>query len=405
MYCNETLLLAALDASNDGIVVSDLNQTDLPIVYANNAFTTMTGYSQAEIIGKNCRFLQGQDNVQTSVELEILRTAIAKREECCVLLKNYKKDGTLFWNELRLKPLLSDPNATEPQFYIGIQRDVTRRKAAIDALKRLAGYDETVHQEDVTHLENIIRKLKITLQMEAVASFAGGMAHNLNNILYVIDGNARLALDDLVVDHASYECLEEILHASTRGTEIITHLMKMLHNEKNSDSAILEYAIASDSTLINLKSALEDFKNIVSGLLHTNIELILTLPNEAVYSAISITNLEQILLNMVSNAKHALTNVENGTIKIKLTTAYADWLEHNSVQRYACISITDNGVGISKEHQQKIFNPFFTTRNAGKGTGFGLSTSYAIVKAHNGNIVVDSQLGKGTCFKIYLPCE
>jgi len=116
---NNTLLQAIVSASRDGVVVADARESDVPIVYVNPAFEQMTGYSADEILGKNCRFLQGEDRRQRSISE--LRAAIADGQACEVLLRNYRKDGTLFWNQLHLQPLMEKDRIA---WWIGIARDV-----------------------------------------------------------------------------------------------------------------------------------------------------------------------------------------------------------------------------------------------------------------------------------------
>ena len=121
----------ALDSTAEGVVISDCTQPDMPIIYVNNAFTTMTGYTRDEVVGKNCRFLQGSDTNTTAAE--DIRKAILAQQPCKVEILNYRKDGTAFWNRLSITPVRDDDNVTT--HYIGIQSDVTRRREAEDALR------------------------------------------------------------------------------------------------------------------------------------------------------------------------------------------------------------------------------------------------------------------------------
>lgn len=126
------LMLQAVEASHDGVVIADLQQPDQPIIYANAAFEVMTGYSHEQIIGRNCRFLQGDDHQQRG--LAVMRSAISKRTHCEVTLRNYKKNGELFYNRLSLSPVLTDNG--EARYYIGIQKDVSREVMLTNKLKR-----------------------------------------------------------------------------------------------------------------------------------------------------------------------------------------------------------------------------------------------------------------------------
>jgi PAS domain S-box-containing protein len=119
-------IVKALDSASCGITVADARQDDTPLIYVNRAFEIMTGYSKEEILGRNCRFLRGDDHDQS--DLDILRGAMDEQRETAVVLRNYRKDGSLFWNELRLAPVFDDQG--QLTHYIGIQTDVTAQKEA-----------------------------------------------------------------------------------------------------------------------------------------------------------------------------------------------------------------------------------------------------------------------------------
>ncbi len=124
------LLALAVDQSLDGITIADARQPDMPLVYVNAGFEKMTGYSAAELLGKNCRLLQGDETTQASVA--VIHEAISKGENCIVILKNFRKDGTLFWNEFNLSPVRNTDGVLT--HFIGVQKDVTAR---VEMLKNL----------------------------------------------------------------------------------------------------------------------------------------------------------------------------------------------------------------------------------------------------------------------------
>lgn len=127
----------ALNAANDGITIADMKQKDYPLIFVNRAFEEMTGYNKEEVIGKNCRFLQG--NLAQQPELSIIRKAIKNRKNCRVVIKNIKKDGTLFWNELSLAPIM-DPDQTLA-YYVGVQKDLTNEMMHKQQIAYLAEHD------------------------------------------------------------------------------------------------------------------------------------------------------------------------------------------------------------------------------------------------------------------------
>lgn len=133
------LLIKAIEASNDGMVIVDLNLPDQPIIYANPAFETMTGYSHLQVVGRNCRFLQGPDSDQSA--LQTLRSAVAHHQHCEVTLKNYKKSGELFYNRLSLSPV--NDSQGNPRYYIGVQKDVSQEVMLTEHLHRI----NTLHSQ------------------------------------------------------------------------------------------------------------------------------------------------------------------------------------------------------------------------------------------------------------------
>lgn len=192
----------ALDACDSGIIIVDAIAADHPIVYANSGFLTMTGYSLEEVLGRNCRFLQGTDRDQPS--LETLRQAVRREESVSVVLRNYRKDGSLFWNELSISPVQSHNRITH---FIGVQQDISERVFAEEERRKLA--------------ESLARGRKL----EALGQLAGGMAHEFNNLLAGLQNYTDLALleEDLPPRVADY--LGHIARVGMRGGAIAKQLL------------------------------------------------------------------------------------------------------------------------------------------------------------------------------------
>jgi PAS domain S-box-containing protein len=131
IHISRLLKERALDSTAEGVVISDCAQPDMPIIYVNNAFTEVTGYTWDEVVGKNCRFLQGPDTDQSAAQE--IRRAISAQQTCKIEILNYRKDGTTFWNNLSITPVRNNDNMTT--HFIGIQSDVTRRREAEDSLR------------------------------------------------------------------------------------------------------------------------------------------------------------------------------------------------------------------------------------------------------------------------------
>ena len=152
-----TLLAAAVDQSQDGISIADALQPDMPLIYVNAGFEKMTGYSAAEVLGRNCRFLQGQEQKQPAVD--VMRAAIKQGESCIVMLQNFRKDGTFFWNEFTISPVKNTAGVTT--HFIGVQKDVTAR---VEMLKHL--------RLSKLELENANKQLKVLAMSDGLTGIS-----------------------------------------------------------------------------------------------------------------------------------------------------------------------------------------------------------------------------------------
>jgi len=220
--------------------------------------------------------------------------------------------------------------------------------------------------------------------MEALGRLAGGVAHDFNNILSVILGYSSFLFENLSDDSPYKEDILEIIKATERGTAITRHLLSFSRKQ------------TSEKKLIKIKEFIYSLEKFIKRIIGENITLSISdnIKNEDIY--INDGDLEQIILNLSVNAKDAMP--KGGEIKISLENCELNLKEH------ILISFSDNGVGMTDEVKKRIFEPFFTTKEKGKGTGLGLATVYSIINKNSGKIEVESELGKGTKFKIYLPC-
>ena len=186
----------AIQATTQGILITDATRSDCPISFVNPAFESMTGYSVAEAIGRNCRFLQGQETDPRSIA--IIRDCLQRKESCKVELLNYRKDGVPFWNELSITPVHDEMGKLI--HFIGIQTDVTQRRT----------FDEQLRQSQ---------------KMEAIGLLAGGIAHDFNNLLTIIDGYAYLLRCNSIESDTSKEFFDEIRFASRRANDLTRQLL------------------------------------------------------------------------------------------------------------------------------------------------------------------------------------
>lgn len=242
-----------------------------------------------------------------------------------------------------------------------------------------------------THLEEQLRQSQ---KMEAIGKLAGGVAHDYNNMLAVIIGNVELAKIKAKRFDSVEAHLEQILHAAMRSSEITSQLLTFARKQ------------IINPKILNLNVVLEDMLKMLRNLLGENIELAWQ-PKENLWPVkIDESQLNQVLANLCVNARDAIVDV--GKLTIETGTAIFDQeyckLHPDFIPGdFVMFAVSDNGCGMDSETKDKIFEPFYTTKGVGEGTGLGLATVYGIVKQSNGFINVYSELDQGTIFKIYLP--
>jgi len=362
-----SIFFAAVETTPMPMVMTDPHQHDNPIIFANRAFLQMTGYNYEEIVGRNCRFLQGPET-DRSVADEI-RLAIAERRQIATEILNYRKDGSTFWNALFISPLYDTQKNVV--YFFASQLDVSRRRNAEDALGQAQ-------------------------KMEALGQLTGGIAHDFNNLLQVMTGYL-----DILDIHAEASTIDA--HRIRRGVESIR-------------SAVLKAATLTQQLLafarkqrlegrtVNLNSLTENLADLVRRTLGGDIELHTELAPALWNCRVDPTQMEVALLNILLNARDAMH--QGGLLTIKtanevLSASQSETLVGLNEGRYVSISIIDTGVGIPPAILHRVMDPFFTTKEEGKGTGLGLSMVYGFAKQSGGAVQIDSSVGHGTTVKIY----
>ncbi|MEH3087925.1 MAG: histidine kinase famiy protein [Xylophilus ampelinus] len=367
------IFFAAIETTRMPMIVTDPHQPDNPIIFANRAFLSMTGYAPEEITGVNCRFLQGPGTDRNTVAG--IREAIEQRREHSTEILNYRKDGSTFWNALFLSPVFNEKK--ELVYYFASQLDVSRRRDAEEALAQ-------------------------SQKMEALGQLTGGISHDFNNLLQVIAGQLDLLNFKLRVEEIDREkCLRNVDNARqsvTRAASLTQQLLAFSRKQRLEGRPINLNATANG--IVDIVE--QAFGNQGGGSIDVQLKLEPDLHN----CQLDPSQLEVALLNVLLNARDAMPQGGKVTIKTaNVSVDHADSVSFGGLPEgdYVSISVTDSGTGIPKEIIQRVMDPFFTTKEEGKGTGLGLSMVYGFAKQSGGTAQIYSELGLGTTVRLFFP--
>jgi len=357
-------LSRAVEQSADTVVITDRYGI---IEYVNPAFERLTGYSREEVRTCTPRVLKSGEQGPEFYQ-EMWRTLLAG-DVFRGILVNRKKNGDLYYVEESICPV-RDPDGQITHF-IANGRDLTER----------------------LRLE---AQLLQAQKMDAIGRLAGGVAHDFNNLLTIITSYSELALDAVPQDSPLEAKIHEILLAARRAAELTRQLLAFSRKQPQA------------LRVVNLNEVVNNIAKTLSRLIGEDIQFGFTPGHSVGQVRIDPVQLEQVLMNLAANARDAMPQGGHLSIETSNIRLDDDYVHHKPAVipkgHYALITISDDGAGIPPEDLPHIFEPFYTTKPLGKGTGLGLATVYGIVKQNKGFIWVYSEHGSGTVFKIYLPC-
>ena len=251
--------------------------------------------------------------------------------------------------------------------------------------------DEVEQREKRRSLED---QLLQASKMESIGTLAGGVAHDFNNLLTVIIGNAQVALTRISEGDPTYDSLVEIERVGRRAADLTSQLLVFSRRQR------------LNPRIVNLNDLLPDFMKMLERIIGANIEVQFDSSSSLPLLTADPTQIEQAVMNLAVNARDAMPNGGRLTIRAREVTLDAASCPPDSEAkpgRYVRIEVSDNGTGIDALARKRMFEPFFTTKEPGKGTGLGLSVAYGVIKQHNGFIEVDSVVGSGTTFSLFVP--
>lgn len=355
-------LATAVEQAVEGIVITDTQGT---IQYVNPAYEKITGYSRGEVIGQKPMLLTSEEG-DIAAQRDVVDT-LSRGERWSGHLVKRRKDGAFYEEDVTVTPVL-DPQGNVVNFVV-VKRDVTKEVG-------------------------LQRQLLQAQKMEAIGTLAGGVAHDFNNILQVALGYSELLLGDESLPAHSRADLRKVYDSAKRGADLIQRLLTFSRKTEIRPQPL------------NLNRRIKELRKMLERTVPKMIEIELLLDDRIATINADPTQVDQVLMNLAVNARDAMP--DGGKLTIETSTVFLD-------EEYArtcldakpgfhvLLTVRDSGTGMDKDTLEHIFEPFYTTKAAGEGTGLGLAVVHGIVKQHGGHVRCYSETGHGTTFRIYFP--
>jgi len=355
-------LVTAIEQAAEGVAITDARGT---IQYVNPAYEKITGYDSKELVGQTPAVLKSGEHDQAFYQR--LWETITRGEVWAGRLVNKRKDGRLYHEDATISPV----------------RDSSGKIVNLVAVTR-----------DITENLELSRQLQQAQKMEAVGTLAGGVAHDFNNILQVALGYSDLMLGDEELPQHYRTDLKKINESAKRGADLVKRLLTFSRKTEMKPQPL------------NLNRRISELRKMLERTIPRMINIKLLLGENLATINADPTQTDQVLMNLAVNARDAMP--DGGTLifetaDIVLDEEYARTHLDTRPGRYVLLMVTDTGSGMDKDTLEHIFEPFYTTKGVGEGTGLGLAMVHGIVKHHGGYIRCYSEPGEGTTFKIWFP--
>ena len=354
---------AALDAAADAIIITDRDGT---IEWINAAFTSLSGYGVEEAVGRNPRDLM-KSGVHDRAFYKNLWDTLLAGQVWSGEMTNRRKDGSLYQEAQTITPV-RDPQGAIGHF-VAVKRDLTEQHA-------------------------LEARFLLAQKMDTVGRLAGGIAHDFNNLLTIVNGTTDLALADLKEGDPLRSDLEQVREAGERAAALTRQLLAFSRRQ------------IMKPEVLNLGALVANLQGMLRRLIGEDIALVVLPPTQTGSVMADPGQIEQVVMNLVVNARDAMPG--GGTLiietrDVEIDEAFAAEHPPTPPGPHVMLAISDTGVGMDEATRARVFEPFFSTKDPAKGTGLGLSTVYGIIEQSGGHIRVQSEPGRGTTCRIYLP--
>lgn len=351
-------LSLAVERSLVSVIITD---AEGKIEYVNPKFIETTGYTREDMIGERPAILKSGE-------------AIISDKEWQGEFLNRKKNGETFWEYSIMAPIINSEGVVSS--YIVVNEDISQRKKA---------------EEDRARLE---AQLIQSQKMDAVGRLAGGIAHDFNNMLTAILGFSHLLLMKRGEDSLTKNYVKQIIAAGQSAANMVQSILSFSRKQTMFPKPL------------DINELVKHFQKTLLRLIREDIELKTVLKDTPLIVKADHTHIEQVLMNLSTNARDAMPHggiITIATETVNIDNEFVSAHGYGVPGSYALLSFADTGIGMDEDTKKRVFEPFFTTKEVGKGTGLGLAMVYGIIKQHNGFINIYSEPGKGTTFRVYLP--